>query len=73
MLKYVSIIVALYAGIMVIIIVFILALLVFADNASFNQTWVNETIPSLLDMLKIVVGAAVGSLSTAVAAMFGKK
>lgn len=72
-LRGLAIIIALYAGLMLVIIGFILVLVLLADSASFNQSWVEDAVPSLLDMLKVVVGAAVGSLSTAAVAVFGKK
>lgn len=58
---------ALYLILVVILFLALLGMLAFADNATFPQTWLDKSIATILDMIKVVIGAAVGSLSTAFA------
>lgn len=58
---------------MIILILALFALLIFADNANFEQVWLDRSVATILDMIKVVVGAAVGSISAAFAALLNNK
>lgn len=45
--------------------IFILTLALLPNLTGFDEPWVDETIPMILDLIKVVIGAAVGSLSAA--------
>lgn len=57
----------LYAALVVILIASIFVIILVQNASDFATPWVEDTIGTLSDLVKVVVGAAVGSLGTAVA------
>lgn len=58
-----------YIALVVLIFAAFFALAVFADTARLQHGWIEDAAGVILDMAKIAVGAAVGSLTTAAGAL----
>ncbi len=52
-----------YAGLAVVMMIFFLALTLISDNARYPTPWINGATVTILDVVKLLIGAVIGALT----------
>jgi len=62
----------LYTCLIVIMMVFLIVLAVVSDNAKYQVSWIPNVTATVLDIMKVLVGAVVGALTPAAVGRFSR-
>lgn len=70
--KSLRVLVYLYMALITLLLIALIFLIVFSDNANYPPAWTESSVATILDMIKVVVGGAVGTLGAAAAMVFDR-